>query len=71
MATKNDTTAHADALAEVGCKLDDARVVLDFMTDMQEVDIADDPKKILSAAMTAFRLVCDAADGLRAVESGT
>lgn len=63
------TETTADRLAELGCQLDDARVVLDFMTDMQLVDIGHDPKKIHGAACTAFRLVCNAIGALEAAEA--
>lgn len=69
MATANDTILTADHLTELACKLDDARVVLGFLTDMDAAEVAEDPDKAMSPACTAFRLVCNAIEELQAMEA--
>lgn len=55
-------------LNDLGDRLEDARTVLDFMTDAEPGDSAE-AQQLHRGALTAFRLVADAIEKLEAVEA--
>lgn len=55
-------------LNDLGDRLEDARTVLDFMTDVEPGDSAE-AQQLHRGALTAFRLVADAIGKLEAVEA--
>lgn len=55
-------------LNDLGARLEDARTVLDFMTDVEPGDSAE-AQQLHRGALTAFRLVADALETLEAIEA--
>jgi len=55
-------------LNDLGARLEDARTVLDFMTDVGPGDSAE-AQQLHRGALTAFRLVADALETLEAIEA--
>lgn len=55
-------------LSDLGDRLEDARTVLDFMTDVEPGDTPE-ARQLHRGALTAFRLVADALETLAAVEA--
>lgn len=57
-----------EGLNDLGARLEDARTVLDLMTDVEPGPSAE-AQQLHRGALTAFRLVADAITALEAVES--
>lgn len=55
-------------LNDLGARLEDARVLLDLLTDIQPGPDPD-AQKLHRGALTAFRLVADALETLEAIEA--
>jgi len=57
-----------EGLNDLGARLEDARTVLDFMTDVEPGPSAE-AQQLHRGALTAFRLVCNAIEELQAMEA--
>lgn len=57
-----------EGLNDLGARLEDARTVLDLMTDVEPGD-SPEAQQLHRGALTAFRLVADAIQALEAVEA--
>lgn len=57
-----------EGLNDLGARLEDARTVLDLLTDIEPGDNAE-AQQLHRGALTAFRLVADAIGALEAVEA--
>lgn len=57
-----------EGLNDLGARLEDARTVLDLMTDVEPGPSAE-AQQLHRGALTAFRLVCNAIEELQAMEA--
>lgn len=55
-------------LNDLGARLEDARTLLDFMTEVEPGD-SPEAQQLHRGALTAFRLVADALETLEAIEA--
>lgn len=57
-----------EGLNDLGARLEDARTVLDMLTDIEPGESVE-AKKLHRGSLTAFRMVADALEALKAVEA--